>query len=343
MDCEFTKDRNGAMVRASAGINMLQQLKKARTKLAPKVRQWWPVWFYALNREGRREWRTYPALHKLNVAQQRVAKDLERDGIATAHITELFSDEQFGEMKARAIELLDTEHIQNEIRTRESAGADTGGAEETKAGKAGKEEVIVHILGDARGNMPSLRIGDPLMSFALDEVLISVAGTYLSMLPKFKALSLNSTVLLPKDAPKFFSQRWHRDPDDKSLLKVFLYFNDVVDEGGGPFTYVKGSHNGGRWGHLFPQEPPAGSYPPPGGVERSVPADEIKMCTGKAGTLVFADTAGLHRGGFSTTKRRLMLTAVFTPPAARIRKNYTIENVAARKNLSQAAEFVTSQ
>src|SRR5439155_1288274 len=52
------------------------------------------------------------------------------------------------------------------------------------------------------------------------------------------------------------SQRWHRDPWDNHIVKVFVYFSDV-DEEAGPFEYVPGSAAGGRYGDLGQRRLPA--------------------------------------------------------------------------------------
>lgn len=104
------------------------------------------------------------------------------------------------------------------------------------------------------------------------------------------------------------SQRWHRDPEDKRVLKVFLYLNDV-DESAGPFVYVRESRHGLKYGNVFPQRPPIGRYPPKEEVEKRIDPRDIAVGTGKAGTLVFADTTGLHYGGYAREKERVMFTA----------------------------------
>ncbi len=59
----------------------------------------------------------------------------------------------------------------------------------------------------------------------------------------------------PEAIDRVASQRWHRDYNDKHLLKVFLYMSDV-DEAAGPFEYVPGNMIGGATGFadVFPWE-----------------------------------------------------------------------------------------
>ena len=39
-----------------------------------------------------------------------------------------------------------------------------------------------------------------------------------------------------------------------------------------------------------------------------IPPEAIKTFTGKAGTMIFCDTSGLHQGGYATGKERIMST-----------------------------------
>ncbi len=105
----------------------------------------------------------------------------------------------------------------------------------------------------------------------------------------------------PEEATRKASQRWHRDFNDKHLLKAFLYLVDV-DEGTGPFEYIPGSAPGGRYAHEWPWRPLGESYPPDGAVEERIPAEAIKTFTGPKGTLLFCNTSGFHRGGFATAQ-----------------------------------------
>ena len=51
------------------------------------------------------------------------------------------------------------------------------------------------------------------------------------------------------------SQIWHRDYEDKKLLKVFVYFTDV-DEKSGAFSVVSKTHYGSADSKVFPTKPP---------------------------------------------------------------------------------------
>ena len=136
------------------------------------------------------------------------------------------------------------------------------------------------------------------------------------MWSKLEYVDVWYSVPQPEAAERISSQRWHRDYNDKHLLKVFLYLVDV-DESMGPFQYVAGQPARrpvrGRVG-LAAARP---ELPDRGGAR--VPRSRRRRCktfTGPAGTLLFCNTAGFHRGGFSTTKPRVLATATYSSPAS---------------------------
>lgn len=261
------------------------------------LRTSWPVWFYLLNSEGRRFYSDQDKV--LDAVEKRMADDLRRDGIAIVHIDEIFTDRRiFPILKKYTDMLLPRAHTMVEKDFNLEFWKETD----------------------------ALDFQNPFLGLALEEKVLRMAAAYLGVLPKLFYYSLWLTRPVPKDSPRVRSQNWHRDPDDKRMCKMFLYLNDI-DEKRGPFNYIKGSQYGGRWAHIYPQRPPRGSYPPPGEVERLVSPEDIKACMGRAGTVIFADTAGLHRGGYAIEGERIMFTAeysskaTFRPPRYRVPDN----------------------
>ena len=285
-------------------------LKHKIQRLYYEIRHWEPVWSGVLNRGARRFWQQHKP-NSLSEESKKILDDLSRDGIAISHIdrfSSLFSD--FAALRSYAEQALLSPDIQREITQKKSS----------VVGKKGEKTFFVYLLGGDKNNF-LVDFENPFTRFSVNDTLIGTIGSYLKLAPKFNSFYLMSTIVVPQGSPAYLSQRWHRDPEDKKLVTEFLYLNDV-DEGTGPFTYVKGSQCGGKWRDLFPQRPPAGSYPPDGAVEKLVPVVDIVRCTGRAGTMIFCDTSGLHKGGFSTERSRLMSMASFVSRASRYPINY---------------------
>lgn len=249
-------------------------------------RAWRPVWFYVVNRRGR-------MIHRginrpLDAIQARVVEDLRRDGIAAVHIDELFPGQTvFRELSAYAKGLY--------------PHADTKTA-----------KIFLRNLWDA---VPMLDFKNPFFRFAIDEKITDCVHAYMKIATKFYYFTLNVTVPVSEGSEAVYSQRWHRDPEDRKMCKVFLYLTDV-DEGAGPFTYVRGSHEGGKWRHWYPQVAPrGGAIPSDAEVQKHIPRADIAVGIGRAGTLIFCDTSGLHRGGYATKSERIMFTAGYCTQA----------------------------
>lgn len=249
------------------------------------TRSWWPAWFYVLNHKSRMLYRK--ERYKLTPAQKRIVADLKHDGIAIAHIDELFPDRQ-------------TLSVLQQYTQQRLAEADT------KTNKS-----FLKNIWDA---VPFLSFDNPFVQFAIHSTILDCVNAYMGMLTKFYYFTLNITTPVREGTAAVQSQRWHRDPEDKKLCKVFLYLSDV-DETAGPFIYIKGSQHGGQWRTLFPQVPPRGSYPPEQRIEKIVPRKDWHVGTGTTGTIIFCDTSGLHRGGYATKKDRVMFTAGYCSQA----------------------------
>jgi hypothetical protein len=134
---------------------------------------------------------------------------------------------------------------------------------------------------------------------AFDEHLIDIASTYLECPAALGGLNLRKSYA--NELPEFDTLYFHVDPNSPRFLKFFYYLNDV-DENGGPFCYVAGSHRkrfpGWRSKVRWDESEIAQVYG----------AGRIKKLTGKVGDLIIADTTGFHRGTKLRGQDRGMLT-----------------------------------
>ena len=165
----------------------------------------------------------------------------------------------------------------------------------------------------------------PLLRIGLSTPVLSVVSSYMNLWPKL--IYADAWYSIPVDAGKRIgSQHWHRDPEDKQMVKVYLYFSEI-DESAGAMEYILGTSNSvGGNGTKIGEWKAAGAnlYPSAELVEQSFSAARHFCCAGPVGTLLFCDTTGLHRGGISRSKPRVVATWTFVTPASRYQRRFTV-------------------
>ena len=229
--------------------------------------------------------------------EQTIVTQLRRDGIAQIDFDQLVPSPAFAELSAWAESLANREDVRRDIDARISGVIPPN----TKGGKY----YVVRPLGDA----PVYDIHDLVVRFALSTPILRIVSNYLGLLSRITALDLWYN--LPTRGPEIFSQRWHRDPEDRAIVKTFLYLRDC-NESNGPFCYIPGTHNAGILRHKVGRD----NYPEDGVVDRKYSPEQQRVCTGKAGTLIFCDTTGFHKGGNPREGARYLFNTVYTSNAS---------------------------
>ncbi len=249
------------------------------------------------NRSSRRQFSGAPP--ELDDVQRRIVADLETDGYSLLTFSELFEDDDtWPSVEKQATEF---------VSATEAGLAGEGGELKVREGK----EFVVRLMSYG----VDVDLASPWFRASTSHRMLDIANTYLGLWSKLEYVDMWYSVPQPEEADRVSSQRWHRDFNDKHLLKAFLYLVDV-DEGTGPFEYVPGSAPGGRFEDVWPWRPLGENYPPDGELEQRIPPESVRTFTGSKGTLLFCNTAGFHRGGFATTKARVLATATYSSPAS---------------------------
>jgi Phytanoyl-CoA dioxygenase (PhyH) len=266
----------------------------------------------------------------LDDVQQRILQGLAEEGWYSIAVGELFPDPAVRERLERSAEEFIT--TTEEGLRREEAGEESG------LTRTSKDFVVRR-----HGWGVTLRPDDPWLSLALDPKLLDLANSYLGLWSKLEYLDLWYTKPAPADAERRASQKWHRDYNDRHLLKVFVYLSDV-DEEAGPFEYVPGSAPGGQLGALWPWRPLGDTYPPQDELAEQIGQREVKTFTGAKGTMIFCNTSGFHRGGFATAKPRVLATWTYESPASLkslTERNFTLAETS-NGGLGKAARYAVS-
>ena len=248
------------------------------------------------NRESRRLFaQDRPELDEL---QRRIVLDVEAQGFSVVSFSDLFPPETWLELEALGRRFIaDTE-------TDLAAGGEHVKVREGK-------EFVVRLLSYG----VDVGLDNPWFRVCASRRMLDLANAYLRMWSKLEYVDAWYSVPQPKEATRISSQRWHRDFNDKHLLKAFLYLVDV-DEDMGPFQYISGSQPGGQYADAWRWQPLGENYPTEGELEERIPASAAKVFTAPKGTIIFCNTAGFHRGGFSTTEPRVLATVTYSSPAS---------------------------
>lgn len=224
--------------------------------------------------------------------------ELRATGIALVRFDELFGEGR----------------LWQELKAEMDAFVASAEARLAAGGTGGKKKYLIRRYERGKSKLPLepavLPSDGPWLRYAAGDELLGIVNAYRGAMTKLVDFDLWYTLPSGAQAPRTGSQRWHRDPEDQHVVKVFLYFSDV-DEDAGPLEYIPSSAEGGRYGHLWPWGKESPRYPPSEELERAIPSSERVVATAPAGTLVVCDTSGFHRGGYARSTPRILATHTY--------------------------------
>jgi hypothetical protein len=250
----------------------------------------------------------------LDETQQRIVRELREEGYSLLSFADLFPDPADWE----AVEASAARFIEDceQGLEREARGEP---APELRR-RVGKEFVLRRYSWGVK-----LGFDDIWLRLAANRRMIDIANVYHGLLSKLEYVDLWYTPPVSGSNARRVSQNWHRDFNDRMLLKAFIYLVDV-DDGTGPFEHIPGTEPGGVYSDRWPWRPNGVVYPPVDEFERWAENVPRRTFTGPKGTMLFCNTAGFHRGGFATEHPRVLATFTYDSPAALTslsERNYT--------------------
>lgn len=264
------------------------------------------IWRYGLNFGPTLHYqRSRPALGN---EAKRVLNDLNTVGAATTTLEELTGDANLlSRLQEHAEQLKPAKSA--EIATKAARLSD----DEVLSNGRTDKEFLVTFLDTHR---PAITPDGVLANAMLNSQVKGIADTYFGM--RTQVADVNIWLNLPGNLPPAASQLWHRDlKQDHFIFKMFIYLEDVLP-GSGPFGYLKSTHVKGA----------NRSFSPPvtwdgfnwratdEHVESLLGEDQILSFPAPAGTVLFADTTGWHRGGRATDQTRLVVQTNFCSRSA---------------------------
>ena len=158
--------------------------------------------------------------------------------------------------------------------------------------------------GDLLAHLPALYL------FGLSTTLLAIAEQYLRLPVAYHGAVLRRSLV---DGNQVGPRLWHRDGEDRHVLRSVVYLNDV-DEDGGPFEYVPRGTAGAT-----PRVVAQGGQRSDAEMALLVPRELWKRCAGPAGTVVLADSAQVFH--HESLQRRTERAVVMMGHASRLPMN----------------------
>ena len=309
----YLRDRQ-AYADAAAGPAWVRRLGETGW-IGPTATRMWRAYYQRqvarrwdkANHASRQAFREHPPV--LDAVQRRVADDLIAHGLAIAPVTAFLPPELWQTLQAEAEAWLRSPDVLDA-----EAAFYRGTARKSKPWR-------VAMFGQG-AEVPR---ESPWLQAGIQPRILDTVNSYLGLFSRLQYLDLWETLRMPEAEPDHPAQGWHRDSEDRQLVRIFLYFTDV-DDANGALRYVPSSRPGEKWGSLWPQQFPAGAVVPPHELERVIPASTMRSCAGPAGTLVFIDTAGFHRGGRARDRHRVVGTWTYVTPASISPRSFVIRH-----------------
>jgi hypothetical protein len=275
------------------------------------------------NPSSRRLFESHPP--QLDDSQRAVVEELRSEGLCVVPFTELFPAELWQQLAQ------DAAGFRREMEHDLSKGSEPRavGSQQKPFGR--------------RSASGALTLDSPWLSLAASRRMLDVVNSYLRLWSKLTHADQWYSPPLGSEADRVGSMRWHRDYNDRHLVKVFVYLCDV-DEGTGPFEYVPGSAGEGPYANEWPWQPLSELYPSQDEFQRRIPESAVRTLTGPEGSMIFCNTSGFHRGGYVTEKPRNLGVFHYTSPAALrslVERNFEVGGAAAAR-LGEVERFALS-
>lgn len=163
---------------------------------------------------------------RLDESQRRTSREMDRAGFASAD------------------DVVDRS-LRDEIQKLVNSRMNNGGTDGQVSYLSKRKNFWQPILSD-----DDLCTSNPLVRYALTPRVIDVVTSYLGEVPYLASIELVVSRPVADQAWRV-SQLWHRDYNDRRMVKLFTYFSDVKSEADGPFTFIPADALDGG-GPMFP-------------------------------------------------------------------------------------------
>ena len=200
-------------------------------------------------------------------------------------------------------------------------------------------EAIAAQMSDPRSNRSASGANyRRLFAWGLNLSLLRIAEAYFGLPAAYDGPKV---VYTPADGRQRGTRLWHRDREDRRMMKIAIYLTDVP-ESGGPLQCVRHEIFDGPVDRDF-HYPILNHSQLERRLGRPIDESDITSCAGSSGTVIFMDTARLfHRGKPAVSTGRL---AVFQSYFSRAPRHpfFCERSDLSRSELAQFAQSMAPQ
>ena len=145
-----------------------------------------------------------------------------------------------------------------------------------------------------------------IIFWALEPKLLDIIENYIGLPLLYQGFAVRRSIA---DGQYSGVRRWHIDWEDRRLIKIIIYLNDVA-EGGGPYEYISrdktvraiAALNYYNLGYVSDAE-----------MKEVIAVEDWTACLAKMGSIVISDSSNVfHRAQPPTKKERFSLTFCYT-------------------------------
>lgn len=257
-----------------------------------------PLFEKSVNLASRRKFRLQPPI--LTDRESAIVSALRRDGIVFERIENFLADDEFSKLRTEYERRLQAQLALSDDELRSTRRINKS------------KPYLIRVLAQNEyvvGDEPTFD------RFVLDDSLTRIAASYLRLIPVLS--TVDAWCVRPSESQEpQGSQAWHRDFNDRNIVRVFLYLDDVP-EAAGPLQYIKGTQADGKLSSVLNSDKERNGvfyrYLSDAEVEEDAQcAANLVTATGSRGQIIICDTSGLHRGGRASEGLRKTLQLSFT-------------------------------
>ena len=168
------------------------------------------------------------------------------------------------------------------------------------------QTVNIHNNCEVGSSIEDLREFPEILLWALEPRLLDIVESYIGLPTMYQYFAMRRSI-----ADGTFSgvRRWHVDWEDRRIIKIIIYLNDVV-AGGGPYEYIarnmtskaKTKLKYNNLGYISDEK-----------MLEAVSKSDWKSCFASQGSVVISDTGSVfHRAQPPTQNERFSITFCYT-------------------------------